>query len=61
MAYNYSLEIKYETPYLISPIFKGDFLTNENKSKCCEVKDDSKEKKGILKKLWCFFFGCNCH
>ena len=34
----------------------------DKKADCCEIKEkDSKEKKGILKKLWCFFFGCNCH
>lgn len=31
-----------------------------NKSECCEV-NDKKEKKSILKRLWCLFFGCNCH
>ncbi len=50
-------------PYLIS-LFNGvDNMTNssnKNKPKCCPTKDDSKEKKSILKRLWCFFFGCNC-
>lgn len=36
--------------------------TNANKPKCCEVKEkDTKKEKGIFQKIWCFFFGCNCH
>jgi len=35
--------------------------SNVNKPKCCEVKENPKEKKSVFKRLWCFFFGCNCH
>ena len=35
---------------------------DENKPKCCTTDaKDSKKEKGILQKIWCFFFGCNCH
>ncbi len=30
-----------------------------NKMRCSV--SNGKEKKNFLKKLWCFFFGCNCH
>ena len=31
-------------------------------AKCCQnTEKDAKEEKGILQKIWCFFFGCNCH
>ena len=25
------------------------------------IEEDKKEKKSILKRLWCLFFGCNCN
>ena len=44
----------------------SDFIKGEDldviMGSCIPAKKDkdSKEKKSILKKLWCFFFGCNC-
>ena len=33
----------------------------KNNPACCTAKEDPKKEKSFLKKLWCFFFGCNCH
>ena len=33
-----------------------------SKKKCCEAADkETNTLKRIFKKIWTFFFGCNCH
>ncbi len=35
---------------------------SKTKSKCCQEADkETNTVKRILKKIWTFFFGCNCH
>jgi len=32
-----------------------------NRKKCCEADKETNTVKRIFKKIWTFFFGCNCH
>lgn len=37
-------------------------MATKNKPKCCEsAANETNTVKRIFKKIWTFFFGCNCH
>ena len=37
-------------------------MATETKKACCTTDNKkSKKEKSIFQKIWCFFFGCNCH
>ena len=36
-------------------------MATRNKPKCCAAAEETNTVKRIFKKIWTFFFGCNCH